>query len=939
MRHLLLVDGHSILFRAFYGMRRTGYLTDSKGRPTATVHTFLSMLLAQLEARKYDGLVVCFDRPEKTFRHQKYEAYKANRSAPEPELLEQLEILQELLKKMEIKTLSLPGFEADDLIGTLTAKASKEGFCSYIFSGDRDDFQLLSEQIIQLYPGRKEILEVSAQNLPEVFHGMRPDQVVDFKAIVGDSSDHIPGVKGLGEKAAQQLLSIYQDLDDIYAHLDEIKPLWKKKLEENQETAFLSRELAQIDRDVPLDLDFSTFSFEGMFAEQSADALIDLGLQSVRNRCEKVAKKYGLEMAQTNSFRPSQNLSNSDERKILRLVSEAEKAEAKAEPLLSKEELVKKAPLMILLSDLGEEINLDLKDEALAEAPKPKSKVLDLLLIAPATEGQEEHLGTLLSYACYEDWFLAWKQAELKGKTLLLRSGKAKLKEWLACGLDFEPDLFDLDVALYALGEQVKDMSPEKQCELILAHMDFLDLPRPSFTPSTLSDSFQENADRSERNPLDVKKLQDNLHKALACFDLYQLLQTMIHDRGLEVLIEEIEMPLIYVLAKMEREGIELDPKALLDLDVEMKERIETLEQRVYERNDGEVFNLNSPQQLSDFLFQKLKLPTGKKSQSGRYSTAAEVLEKLVKEDSVVEDILTYRKLSKLRSTFVQALQEVKDQDGRVRTQFNQTVTATGRLSSSNPNLQNIPIRSEEGRRIRHAFVAKKDYLLLDGDYSQVELRVLAEMANDEAMIDAFLNDRDIHTETAVALFGGEASFISTQERAHAKTVNFSVVYGVSEYGLSQNLDISFAAAKRYIQNFYDKHPAIKAFFTRCLREAEEKGYVETLFGRRRYTPELKSAKGPSKKAAERAAMNMPIQGTAADVMKRAMVRVSRAYEKEGIDAKILLQVHDELLIEAHQSVASKAAEILKREMETAFKMSVPLTVDVGMGTRWDEAH
>ncbi len=927
MSRILLVDGNSIINRAFYGMNHARRLTDRSGRPTGAVYTFLTILLSVLQDENYTHLAICFDRKEKTFRHLKYSEYKAQRKPMPEELFVQLNILKELLHELNISSLELPGFEADDLIGTLSKMASKsEIFCD-ILSGDRDDHQLLDEYVSQIYPSKGSRIKITVDNLPEHFNGITARQVIDYKAIMGDSSDNIPGVKGLGEKAAAALLGQYDNLDSIYEHLDELKPAQRKKLEEGREMAFLSRELATIDRNVDLSSlikDLSDLIYDGIKGMRARNSLMDLGFKSICDRLD-----FGEEQKPDKSYQ-------------VRAINNH---------------------IFIDLLTYRRKLTSEHNNSATNNSESIFIKHKDSKVFA-ALDYKEFLFVTIFDYDKSSTNFEKVKYElfnEAQTETLVAFDLKSELKFF-----DYYEDrkYFDPQIANYLLGNSDKpadavtlweNLSSEKLSEDDNFKLDLFDISEKNLSDIVESilnfKSANEFEDRSKKHNIEVLvdeamfdktfMTEDDYHFILELYATYlasKYLKKEIITRDVKTLAYEIEMPLIAVLAKMETIGVLINKEHLKGLDKEFEASIKNLETEIF-KEVGHDFNLKSPQQLSTVLFDELNYESGKKNSSGHYSTAADVLENLAKEHELVNKILEHRKLVKLQSTFIQGLLKDLDENDRIHTNFHQDLTNTGRLSSSNPNLQNIPIKSDEGIRIREAFIASKNHVLIDADYSQIELRLLAAMSEDENMLAAFNENRDIHGETARALFKNSLGEISHEERSHAKVVNFSIVYGVSEFGLSKTLDIPFGAARRYIYNFYLQYPMIKEFMDGIIKDAKDKNYVETMFGRRRYTSELKQGNFNQRKAAERAAMNMPIQGTAADLMKLAMVKVSRRFKEEKLEADILLQVHDEILLEVPCEEAEQAMAILKETMESVAKLRVPLLVEAGIADNWAKAH
>ena len=818
---LLIFDGNSILNRAFYAIRT---LTNASGQPTNGIFGFLKLYHKYFNLSKPDMVAVAFDLREKTFRHKMYEEYKAQRKGMPEELAMQVEPLKELLRAMNVKILELAGFEADDIIGTVSRYCVEHGYECDIVSGDRDDFQLAEKGVRILMPvtraGASE-MEIYDTDAIREKYGLLPAQLIDVKSIQGDTSDNIKGVPGIGEKGALELIRQYGSLEGVYAHLEEIKPSLKTKLENGKESAYLSYELAKICTEVPVDL----------FAE-----------------------------------------------------------ELKVAPF-NKDQLIK------MLQDL--ELNsilqlFDLKEQEPKETPERLEGTAAEYLAYFHQKGLY-FIRTDGFYARYED-----KVVQLTdGETLLSQVDKVFTHDAKPFyGMDFEGEpYFDTMVAAY-----VADPS------------DRFDLPH----------LLKKYTGRSADTPEDcVASLPELCHALLK----------VIQENGQEKLLYEVELPLTVVLADMEERGFSVEKDRLAAYTEELGSHIQVLEREIYELA-GEEFNLNSPRQLGEILFGKMGLKGGKKTKTG-YSTNAEVLEKL-KDQPIVEKILSYRKYAKLRSTYGEGLLKLIQEDGRIRSTYNQTVTATGRISSSEPNLQNIPVRDPLGRELRRMFVAKdKDHLLLDADYSQIELRVLAHIAGDETMIRAFRENEDIHTVTAATVFGVPAFMVTPEMRRHAKAVNFGIVYGISDFSLAGDIGVSKKEAKAYMDQYFEKYSGVRAYMDGIVEQAKKDGYVTTLFGRRRYLPELKSSNFIQRSFGERVALNTPIQGTAADIIKIAMVRVWKQLKKEGLDAHLILQVHDELIIESSRRDADRAAILLRREMEGAANLSVAMLAEVARGDSW----
>ncbi len=818
---LLIFDGNSIINRAYYAIRT---LSNKAGQPTNGIFGFLKIYHKYFELSKPDMVAVSFDLMEKTFRHKMYADYKAQRKGMPDDLAAQMEPLKAILRAMNVAILEKAGYEADDVIGTVSQYCVDHGYECDIVSGDRDDFQLVGEGVRLLMPvtrlggSETEIYDAAAI---ETKYGLKPSQMIDLKSIMGDSSDNIKGVPGIGEKGALELIRQYGSLDGVYAHLDELKPALRTKLESGAESARLSYELAKICREVPIALDAEQLKVAEYDAAALSALLSELELDSIMTLFDV------------------------------------------------------KAPIEWEKPARLEGCAADYLDYFKAEG-----------LYFIRTDG---------FYARYRDQVVLLSDGER------LFSQVEKIYTYDAkpfYGMDYAgKPYFDCMVAAY-----VADPS------------DHYDLPH----------LLKEYTDKNAETPEDCVASMPMLCDALLA---------RIEANGQQDLLYGVEFPLTVVLADMEARGFSVEKERLSAYTENLAEHITRLEQEIHALA-GEPFNLNSPRQLGEILFGKMGLKGGKKTKTG-YSTNADVLEKL-KDEPIVSKILQYRKYAKLRSTYGEGLLKLIQEDGRIRTTYNQTVTQTGRISSSEPNLQNIPVRDELGRELRRMFVAKnEDYLLLDADYSQIELRVLAHIAGDETMIRAFREREDIHTVTAATVFGVPAFMVTPEMRRHAKAVNFGIVYGISDFSLAGDIGVSKKEAKAYIDQYLEKYSGVRTYMTEIVEQARRDGYVTTLMGRRRYLPELKSSNFIQRSFGERVALNTPIQGTAADIIKIAMVRVWQALRKEGLDAHLILQVHDELILECHRADADRAAEILRQEMEGACNLSVAMLAEVARGESW----
>ena len=890
MKKLMVIDGNSIINRAFYGIRM---LTTRDGTPTNAVYGFVNILQKLLEEEKPEALCVTFDRKAPTFRHKAYEGYKAQRKGMPDELAAQLPILKDVLHAMNIATFEMDGWEADDLIGTIAEKDSAAGWDTVVVTGDKDSLQLISDRTtVKLVTTR--MGQTTTKNMtPEAFreeYGFDPIHIVDLKALMGDSSDNIPGVPGIGEKTAMGLVQMYGSIARLYDHMPDIvtapgtpaKPNVIKKLTEGRAMADMSYDLATIRRDAPLE--FSPE--EAQRREPDAPALYDLFLKL---EFSKLIEKMGLTPGTAGEGAKEELFEGACESEIVT-------GRERMEELLA---LWRQREHITLLALPG--------------------------LNGVCVEWGEKTAGRAALFLpdrldCYSD-FLQGIFSE--GIKKVSHGVKGLMGDLLAEGLSLEGFLFDTELAAYLLAPTDGSYELEK---LAVSYFNF---EAPKAKEYLAPDAFGPLADP-------VAPMAALLSHTALIDSLYQELKGRLEEMGLLRLLTDMELPLCPVLARMERAGFLVDRKALVQFGETLKERIDADEAAIYELA-GERFNINSTQQLGRILFEKLGLPPVKKTKTG-WSTNAEVLEKLRGQHPIIDTILEYRQYAKLNSTYVEGLSKVIAPDGRIHTSFQNTVTATGRLSSTEPNLQNIPVRTDLGARMREMFVAAPGNLLVDADYSQIELRVLAHMADDTAMREAFLSGEDIHTATAAQVFGLSAKEVDHEQRRRAKAVNFGIVYGISDFSLAQDIGVTKAEAKAYIDKYLETYSGIRAYRTDIIEKARRDGFVCTLFGRRRWLPELRSGNFNLRSFGERVALNMPIQGTAADLMKLAMIRVDQALRREGLEGKLVLQVHDELIVECPEAEAERVKAILTREMEGVAQLSVPLKADSAAGHSWAEA-
>ena len=893
-RKLVLIDGHSILNRAFYGVPN---LSNAQGLHTNAIYGFLNILFKILEEEKPDYLAVAFDVHAPTFRHEIYEAYKGTRKAMPDELREQVPVMKDVLRAMNIVIVEQAGLEADDILGTLAKKAAAEGIQVSLVSGDRDLLQISDKSVKIRIPktkqGRTEIEDYYPEDVERVYQ-VTPQQFIDLKALMGDTSDNIPGVPKVGEKTATELMVQYGSLDNIYAHVEEIsKKSIRESLMENRELADLSKVLATIKTDSDVSLDYEAAKAEGFYTPEAYELFKQLEFKNMLSRFEKGAVK----------------------------------------------------------DDSGETAKHFHTCESLKDFLKKLNGIKDgeHIGIYLAVEG-DRLLGAALCRQDGETFFYPVKTQENRQITLFDRqdqdsgSEEQELRQALRQLSDrTELAAFDIKRQYGFFGQETTD--------------HYFDILIAAYLLNPLKSDYDLEAIASEHLGLVIPGKAELLKKAgfqqaagempekfaeYCCYGAYvaagtaRVLAQKLQETGMERLMKEIEMPLSLVLYDMEQEGVEVRREELRVYGEALVDRIQELEHSIHDRA-GESFNINSPKQLGEILFDKMHLPGGKKTKTG-YSTAADVLEKLAEDHPIVKDILEYRGLTKLKSTYADGLAVFIGEDNRIHTNFNQTITATGRISSTEPNLQNIPMRMELGRRIRKVFVPRAGYEFMDADYSQIELRVLAHMSGDEQLIEAYHMDQDIHRITAAKVFHTPFDQVTDLQRRNAKAVNFGIVYGISSFGLSQDLSISRKEAAEYIEQYFTTYPKVKEFLDDLVNGAKEKGYITTMFGRRRPIPELKSSNFMQRSFGERVAMNSPIQGTAADIIKIAMIRVWRALKDAGLKSKLILQVHDELVIETLKSEEEQVRQILSENMKEAAHLAVTLEVDLHTGENWYEA-
>ena len=896
-----------MLNRAFYGVPD---LTNAQGLHTNAIYGFLNIMFKVLEEENPDFLAVAFDVHAPTFRHEMYDAYKGTRKPMPEELRQQVPVMKEVLNAMGILTVEKAGLEADDILGTLAKQAEKAEIDVALVSGDRDLLQIATDKIKIRIPktkgGRTEVEDYYAKDVKEAYQ-VTPVQFIELKALMGDTADNIPGVPKVGQKTATELMCTYGSIDGIYDHIDEIsKKSIRESLMENRDLAELSLRLATIKTDCEIPYTFEDAKIGDFYTAQAYALFKKLEFKNFLNRFDK---------------------SNGEQEIAFTVITEVKALKTLTSNIIASKE----ADVALMLLPLPKHLQ---------DKPLQENEQLVLPFLQPESSANSTKLyGAAIAHE-KGNYFIKIDEDAVEGLLRqsisdMMRAGKNivtfdvknqyRYLENQTC-IEHPEAFFDAGIAAYILNPlkndyQIEDIANEYLGMLVSSYSQI-------FGKQNAYDAYQEKTEEYMKyicGQMEVLRLaKPHLVEKLQATNQYSL-------------FTEIEMPLSYVLYEMEQEGVLVRPQELKEYGETLVGRIEELEQAVWEKA-GEQFNINSPKQLGEILFQKLSLPGGKKTKTG-YSTAADVLEKMAPEYPIVSEILEYRALTKLKSTYADGLANYIDEDNRIRSTFNQTITATGRISSTEPNLQNIPIRTELGRQLRKVFVPKQGYTLMDADYSQIELRVLASMSEDEELIEAYKQDADIHRITASKVFHVPPSEVTDLQRRNAKAVNFGIVYGISSFGLSQDLSISRKEAQGYIEKYFETYPGIKRFLDDSVTFAKENGYSITMFGRRRPIPELSSGNFMQRSFGERVAMNAPIQGTAADIIKIAMIRVAKRLREEDLKSKLILQVHDELLIETALDEIDTVKQIMEEEMKQAAELAVTLEIDLHTGDNWYDAH
>lgn len=912
MSRLILVDGNSIMNRAFYGIMGSKMLTAKDGRYTNAVYGFLSIIFKVMDDLKPDYMAVAFDLKAPTERHLMYEGYKANRKGMPNELAEQMPMIKEVLRAMNIAIIEKEGFEGDDILGTLARRGETQGLDVTILSGDRDNFQIATDKITIRIPrtkmGKTETDNYDRTKILEEY-GLEPIQLIEVKGLQGDSSDNIPGVPGVGEKTALNLIKQYKTIDNLYKALEEgnadVKGKLKENLENNKELAILSRTLGTININVPIEETQEYLKVEewdkqavlSIFKELNFNRFIDrFNLNNIENHCDESQKS-------TDLYNIVDITQNSEFEKIIEQINQNKK-------------------LIFYMGKIADNESKKIIKKQITSISIYNEQTAEVYYIK---FGQNSEIQFVPSFKeIFENNEIAKYGYKLNEDYVMLKQ------------LGIKPNNFKYDAEIAAY-----DLDPTSKYTMYDMAMKYLNIDITEMLQNGGKDETSNQINLFDA--MDVSKPQiDEKREEYALYSycigkLSTITMQKLEEMGSTDLFNNIEMPLVEVLGEMQFAGMYVDKQELTQIGDKLKDQLTVLIQEIYELA-GEEFNINSTQQLGVILFEKLGLPAGKKNKKG-YSTDVDTLEKLKVAHPIIEKILEYRSLMKLNSTYVEGLLPyINEETNKIHSYFHQTITATGRISSTEPNLQNIPTRIEIGKRLRKVFKPADGYIYIDADYSQIELRVLAHISKDENMVQAFINDEDIHRQAASKVLGIPMEEVTKEQRSSAKAVNFGIVYGISDFGLSEQLGISKKQAKEYIEQYLEKYSGIKQFMADVVEQAKQDGYVETLFHRRRYIPELKSNNYMVRQFGARAAMNTPIQGTAADIMKIAMINVYKKLQENKLDAKIILQVHDELIIECNKNDKEKAAQLLQECMENAIKLDIPIKAETSEAETWYDA-
>ncbi len=943
-KRLFLVDAYALIFRGYYAFIKNPRI-NSKGLDTSAIMGFMNSLLDVIKRERPDKLAVCFDKGGSVDRVEMFEAYKANRDETPEAIKVAVPYIYEILKAMHIPIMVKEGFEADDVIGTLSKQAEKEGFKTFMVTPDKDFAQLVSDNIFMYKPrfgGGYDIWGVP--EVQEKFGVENPEQVIDFLGMMGDSADNIPGLPGVGEKTAKKFLAQFGSMEGLLANTDQLKGKMKEKVEANGELGLLSKKLATIMLDVPVTFDAKDFNLDVPDKEKVTEIFNDL---EFRNLLTNFLRTFNTETTtntpkvistEKEKSQPKKQASNSS--------GQFDLFAAPGTGSVSEEEVASGFKTIENTNHFYQHIDSPLSRKLLLNKLMQQTSVCFDTETTGLKALEVELIGIAFSYESGKGYYVSFPEDQEETKnileefrpffesTVIEKIGhnlKYDIKVLSNYNMPVTGKLFDTMIAHYLINPDMRH------------GMDVLAETYLNYQPVSITELIGKKG----KNQLSMRvvPIADQTEYAVEDADItYQLKQHFtgeLETGNVTKLFNEVELPLVSVLTAMEIEGININTEFLQELSVALTDDINRLEKNIYEQA-GEEFNIASPKQLGIVLFEKMQLvDKPKKTKTGQYKTGEDILSYLAKDHKIIQDVLEYRQYKKLQSTYVDALpNEINPKTGRIHTVYAQAVAATGRLSSNNPNLQNIPIRTERGREVRKAFIPRNnDYVLLAADYSQIELRIIAALSEEETMINAFKNGEDIHASTAAKVFNVDIKDVTREQRSNAKTVNFGIIYGVSAFGLSNQTDLSRGEAKELIDTYYETYPKLKAYMSAQVDFARDNGYVETVLNRRRYLKDINSRNAMVRSGAERNAVNAPIQGSAADIIKLAMINIHNRFEKEGFKSKMLLQVHDELVFDAHKDELKTIEPIIKQEMENAFKMSVPLDVEIGLGYNWLEAH
>ncbi|WP_397445056.1 DNA polymerase I [Polaribacter sp. R77954] len=943
-KRLFLVDAYALIFRGYYAFIKNPRI-NSKGLDTSAIMGFMNSLLDVIKRERPDHLAVCFDKGGSADRVEMFEAYKANRDETPEAIKVAVPYIYEILKAMHIPILVKEGFEADDVIGTLSKQAEKEGYKTFMVTPDKDFAQLVSENIFMYKPrfgGGYDIWGVP--EVQEKFGVVEPEQVIDFLGMMGDSADNIPGLPGVGEKTAKKFLAQFGSMEGLLANTDQLKGKMKEKVEANGELGLLSKKLATIMLDVPVAFDATDFTLDEPDKEKVTEIFNDL---EFRNLLTNFLRTFDTETSTNNSNVISTEMekSKSAKKTTPNTTGQFDLFAAPGTGSVTQEEVASGFKSILTTDHFYQHINTPLSRKLLLQKLMQQTSVCFDTETTGLKALEVELIGIAFSYEVGKGYYVSFPENQEETKSILEEfrpffeseiekighNLKYDIKVLSNYNMPVKGKLFDTMIAHYLINPDMRH------------NMDVLAETYLNYQPVSITELIGKKG----KNQLSMRvvPIEDQTEYAVEDADI--TLQLKEHfTKELETgnvtkLFNDVELPLVSVLTAMEIEGININTEFLQELSFALTEDINRLEKSIYEQA-GEEFNIASPKQLGIVLFENMKLvDKPKKTKTGQYKTGEDILSFLAKDHKIIRDIQEYRQYKKLQSTYVDALpNEINPKTGRIHTQYMQAVAATGRLSSNNPNLQNIPIRTERGREVRKAFIPRsQEYVLLAADYSQIELRIIAALSEEENMINAFKNGEDIHASTAAKVFNVPLDQVTREQRSNAKTVNFGIIYGVSAFGLSNQTDLSRSEAKELIDTYYETYPKLKAYMSAQVDFAREHGYVETVLNRRRYLKDINSRNAMVRSGAERNAVNAPIQGSAADIIKLAMINIHNRFEKENFKSKMLLQVHDELVFDAHKEELETIKPIIKHEMENAFKMSVPLDVEMGVGYNWLEAH